>query len=117
MALLEATLFVSNCLTYGCHLAVPAVIITVLYFLLALLIALLISMLYLGCGELEPLILQFAPADLAPVVRYYFANEGSDLKSVLKTAGLVDVDTVIDQVKDSQDNILSSLSGGDITFK
>jgi len=46
-----------------------AVLITILYFLLALIIALLIAALYMGCGELEPLAVRLAPAKFTPLLR------------------------------------------------
>jgi hypothetical protein len=46
-----------------------AVLITVLYFLLALIMALLISGLYMGCSELEPLAVRLAPASMTPLLR------------------------------------------------
>jgi hypothetical protein len=50
-------------------LPIPAVIIAVLYFLLALIIALLISALFMGCNELEPLAVRLAPAQMTPLLR------------------------------------------------
>jgi hypothetical protein len=44
-------------------------LVTVLYFLLALLIAVLVSVLYLGCGEVEPLLADLAPPSFAPLVK------------------------------------------------
>lgn len=46
-----------------------AVIITILYFLLALVIALLIAALYMGCNEMEPLAVKLAPAQFTPLLR------------------------------------------------
>eukprot|EP00878_Enallax_costatus_P042646 GHUV01050075.1.p1 GENE.GHUV01050075.1~~GHUV01050075.1.p1 ORF type:complete len:277 (+),score=57.47 GHUV01050075.1:182-1012(+) len=97
-----------------------AVIITVLYFLLAVIIALLISVLFLGCGDMEHLILQFASQlspTYAPVLTYYFGSDSTlTLKSVLKSANLVDIDAMIAQIVNSQGTVLSSLSGS-WTFK
>jgi hypothetical protein len=45
------------------------VVITILYFLLALIIALLITALYMGCNELEPLALKLAPDTFTPLLR------------------------------------------------
>lgn len=46
-----------------------AVIITILYFLLALIIALLIAALYMGCNEMEPLAVKLVPAQFTPLLR------------------------------------------------
>ena len=50
-----------------------------LYFLLALIIALLVSALAMGCNELEPLALRLAPPSMAPLLRYYFYDEGASV--------------------------------------
>jgi hypothetical protein len=47
-----------------------AVVITVLFFLLALIIALLIAALYMGCNEMEPLAIKLAPAQITSLLRY-----------------------------------------------
>ena len=95
-------------------------IITVLYFLLAVIIALLISVLFLGCGDMEHLLLQFASQlspTYAPVLTYYLGSDTTlTLKSVLKNANLVDIDAMMAQIVNSQGTVLSSLSGS-WTFK
>ncbi len=44
-------------------------VITILYFLLATIIALLITALYMGCNEMEPLAVKFAPDTFKPLLR------------------------------------------------
>lgn len=55
--------FGANFSTFG------LLIITVLYFLLALLIALLVTLLYMGCSEIEPMLVTLAPAQFAPLLK------------------------------------------------
>jgi hypothetical protein len=47
-----------------------AVVITILYFLLATIIALLITALYMGCNELEPMAVKLAPDTFKPLLRW-----------------------------------------------
>jgi len=55
---------------FGANLSVLGLlIITVLYFLLAIIMALLVSALYLGCNELEPLVVRLAPASFTALLR------------------------------------------------
>jgi hypothetical protein len=44
-------------------------LITALYFLLALIIAALVALLHLGCGEVEAVVLDFMPASYQPLLR------------------------------------------------
>lgn len=44
--------------------------------------------------------------------RYYFYNEGGDVKTVLRNANLVDIMQVTDQVDASRTQVVAGLTGG-----
>ncbi|WIA38305.1 hypothetical protein OEZ86_001645 [Tetradesmus obliquus] len=91
-------------------------LVSVLYFLLALLIAVLVSVLYLGCGQVEPLLSDLAPPAYAPLVNYYFNGQGDSIKAVLKSASIVDVDGLMGQVTAGQQEVLQGMAGN-FTFR
>jgi hypothetical protein len=47
---------------------------------------------------------------------YYFNNEGSSIKEVLKTANIVDVDGLMGQVTAGQEEVLQGMTGN-FTFR
>lgn len=65
----------------------------------------------MGCNELEPLALRFAPARMTPLLRYYFYNEGVSVEAVLRDASLVDIGAVRTQITSSKDDVLQGLTG------
>jgi hypothetical protein len=47
---------------------------------------------------------------------YYFNNEGSSIKEVLRTANIVDVDGLMGQVTAGQEEVLQGMAGN-FTFR
>jgi len=102
---------------FGTNLAtLLLLVLLVLAFLLAAVLALVLAVLADVCPAVEPVLLSRVPSNLAPIADYYFRAQGADVKTVLRDAGLVDVDAVLAQAVAGKDDVAASITA-DYVFR